>query len=354
MRLVSHAHRPGSDKILAAIRPGMRVLEIGPSIAPILPKRDGWDTCVVDHASKEELVDKYRPHANVVDLSRIEDVDVVWTEGPLDVAVRKTRQEAFDACVACHVLEHLPDPVGFLKALEKLLSPSGVVSLVIPDKRFCFDFFKPLSTVGALLEAHRQLAARHARHIVFDFEAYNVTSRGRIVWGVEPVTDLAFWKSLEDAKKVFDTYRSTRQDPYVDCHAWHFTPSSFEMAMLELAALGEIALSVDRAFPTQGFEFYVTLRRGRDVPKKEQDLDARRLELLRATLAEVGAQAELLHERVKSDRSDGNARNASAEQFRIDVLERQLDTLLSSRSWRLTAPLRFVGHQLRRVGGKTP
>jgi hypothetical protein len=170
--------------------------------------------------------------------------------------------------------------------------------------------------------------------------------------GVEPVTDLAFWKSLEDAKKVFDSYRSSPDDPYVDCHAWHFTPSSFKLAMVELAALGEVAFTVDRAFPTEGFEFYVTLRRGRDVPEAAQDLDAWRLELLGETLAEMGAQAQLLHERWESGSSGANVRSASPEQFRIDVLERQLDTLLASRSWRLTAPLRFAGHQWRRIAGK--
>ncbi len=60
--------------------------------------------------------------------------------------------------------------------------------------------------------------------------------------------------------------------------------------MLELAALETIDLVIDRTFPTEGTEFYVTLRRGRRVPADDDELQALRLGLLRGTLEEVGEQ----------------------------------------------------------------
>jgi hypothetical protein len=55
-----------------------------------------------------------------------------------------------------------------------------------------------------------------------------------------------------------------------------------------------IDFQIDRSFPTEGCEFYVTLRRGRVGYATEQDLQTRRLELLRRTFEEVRDQIELL------------------------------------------------------------
>ena len=137
-----------NDKVLCSIDRSMQILELGPLASPIAPKSDGWLTTVVDHASREQLIEKYRDDLNV-DTSCIVDVDIVWTDGPLEATVPRELHGTFDAFIASHVFEHIPDPIGLLRSLEQMLRPTGVVSLVIPDKRFCFDFFRPLSTTGA-------------------------------------------------------------------------------------------------------------------------------------------------------------------------------------------------------------
>jgi SAM-dependent methyltransferase len=294
--------RPGSsnpspmhrdEKILIAIDRSMRLIEIGPLAGPIAPKADGWLTSVVDHASREELVGKYRDDPNV-DTSQIEEVDIVWKGGSLDDAVPVELHGTFDACIASHVFEHIPDPIGLLLSLERILQPAGVVSLIIPDKRFCFDFFRPLSSVGELLEAHDRRASRHTRGARFDHEAYSVRSEGEHAWSRRPVTDVGFFVPLAHAKHAFDSYRARDTDPYVDVHGWQFTPSSFELAVTELSALGVVDFSIAHTFPTDGCEFYATLRRGRAVPASEQELNARRLELLGTMLEELADQAQLL------------------------------------------------------------
>ena len=317
-------------KILVAIQRSMKLLEIGPLAEPIAPKADGWQTVVVDHASREELVAKYANDPNV-DTSRIEEVDVVWSGGPLDEAVPAETHGTFDGCIASHVFEHLPDPIGFLHSLERILGPDGVVSLVVPDKRYCFDFFKPLSSVGGLLEAHEQRPSRHSRKARFDHEAYSVRADGEHAWSRRPVKDIDFFVSLAHAKHGFDTHGTAAADPYVDVHAWHFTPSSFELVMLELGALETIDFSITCSFPTEGCEFYATLRRGRDGPESEEELRARRLELLRQTLSEIREQAELM---------DGDAPS--------DELGQRLAMQLSSRSRRLRGPLRRLRSRLPR------
>jgi SAM-dependent methyltransferase len=282
-----------NDIILAGIDRGMRIIEIGPSHSPIAPKADGWNTCVVDHASTEDLIEKFRGTAGA-DLARIEHVDVVWNGGPLDQAVPADRLGTFDACVMSHVLEHIPDPIGFLKSLEQVLTPQGLVTIAYPDKRMCFDFFKPLSSTGELLEAHARAATRHSRADLFDFLAYNVYADGDHAWARRPIGTFTFYDSLGAAKAAYDAYAGNGAPEYADCHAWHFTPSSFELALLELATLGEIDFTIARQHPTVGAEFYVTLQRCACPPVSEDVLDSRRLVLMRQTLAEIRDQSECL------------------------------------------------------------
>ena len=75
-----------------------------------------------------------------------------------------------------------------------------------------------------------------------------------------------------------------------------FTPSSFALAMLKLSALNVIDFTVVRSFPSEGCEFYVTLRRGRIDHNDTDALQARRLKLHRRTLKELREQAEMLDE----------------------------------------------------------
>src|SRR5262245_58047344 len=123
-----------NEILLGPIDRSMQILEIGPSYNPVAPKWDGWNVKSIDHLSREALIEKYRGHAGV-DVSCIEDVDFVWTDGDLSSAVPEELHGTFDALIASHVIEHAPDLLAFLGSIARLLKPQGVVALAIPDKR---------------------------------------------------------------------------------------------------------------------------------------------------------------------------------------------------------------------------
>src|SRR5690606_33473322 len=112
-----------------------RGLEIGPSHNPVAPKREGFRVEVVDHADRATLVGKYRGHG--VDVDLIEDVDFVWSGESYAELTGKSSH--YDWIIASHVIEHVPDLVGFVKACAEVLHDGGVLALAVPDKRFCFD-----------------------------------------------------------------------------------------------------------------------------------------------------------------------------------------------------------------------
>lgn len=230
-------------------------LEIGPSYNPILPKRAGHRVETVDHCDAAELRTKYAAQPEV-DAAKIEDVDHVWRGEPLADLVGPGR---FDVVVASHVIEHTPDMLGFLRECERALKPDGRLLLAVPDRRRTFDFFRPASTTGAVLQAHHERRTRHAPGAAFDFIADFCTFGGRQSTEVGAAAGFTLSNSVADAAAGFDHY--ARDGDYHDCHAWVFTPSSFRLIASDLAAIGALGLCEQGFWGTSIFEFVTLLSR---------------------------------------------------------------------------------------------
>ena len=151
-------------------------LEIGPLHAPIAPKRDGWRVETLDHADADTLRTRYRNSPDV-DASLIEDVDYVSDGRSLAEVVGGRNR--YDWILASHVAEHVPDFLGFLLDCETILKSSGKLVLALPDKRQCFDAFRPPSRTGEVLQAHLEKRARHTPGQGFDFLANSIELDGK-------------------------------------------------------------------------------------------------------------------------------------------------------------------------------
>jgi SAM-dependent methyltransferase len=284
------------DKILSAIDRSMRVLEIGPSYDPAAPKSAGWNSFVFDHATQAELQEKYA--ALGIPTSNIESVDFVWRGGPIETAIPKDMHGSFSACITSHVIEHIPDPISLFRSLDRLLAPDGVVSLAVPDKRFCFDFFRPLTVAPAWIEAFDRKATRHSRRAILEQCSYSAHNGDRGAWGQERAElALHLVSDLVSAKAASDNVGMSDDSPYFDCHAWCFTPSSFDLLLLDLGALGLVDFRIEEIFPTTGCEFFVTLRK-RKLCLSAQAVQDRRMELLRAMVNDLAEQAIYMNRQV--------------------------------------------------------
>jgi SAM-dependent methyltransferase len=282
-----------AEILLESIPRTARIIEIGPSFSPIAPKADGWRTHTLDHATRGALVEKYKGHPGV-DVTRIEEVDFVWNGGPFIDAVSREFHGTFDAFIASHVIEHTPDFIAFLEAAEALLKPDGVVILAVPDKRYCFDYFQPLTTTGQILDAHGDRRSRHTRSLGFDHAAYVVKNGDTGAWGQHSTQGFTFFHTIDEARKLFDAIQASQE--YMDIHAWRFTPSSFQLIIMELAALGESDWLIETVTDAIGCEFHVRLKRGGRAAAEltSAQLDARRLALLKSILLEIRVQSDWL------------------------------------------------------------
>src|SRR5262249_38602818 len=55
-----------------------------------------------------------------------------------------------------HVLEHTEDPIAALHSLVRVLRPSGILFLTLPDPRRTFDELRPRTSVEHVLRDHQE------------------------------------------------------------------------------------------------------------------------------------------------------------------------------------------------------
>ncbi|MBX3721871.1 MAG: class I SAM-dependent methyltransferase [Turneriella sp.] len=228
-------------------------LEIGPSHSPFAPKKKGYHVHIVDHASKQDLIRKYQGHQ--VNLDNIEDVDFIWSGQKLSDLVGKKKH--YDWIIASHVIEHTTDLVTFLQECSALLKDTGVLSLVIPDKRYCFDYFRWPSSTGDVLQAYLEERTIHSPGVVADHFLNAVKSGGEIAWSKFTQGKKEFVHSPQVAKDSF--VQAQKSSDYIDVHNWRFTPSSFRLLLHDLLSFGYVDLGEVISYDTVGSEFYFSL-----------------------------------------------------------------------------------------------
>lgn len=69
-----------------------------------------------------------------------------------DTKVHNQIDKKFDYVVLCHVIEHIPNVIGYIKDLHNLLKTGGVILIACPDKRRTPDASRPSTTIEHLLD----------------------------------------------------------------------------------------------------------------------------------------------------------------------------------------------------------
>jgi SAM-dependent methyltransferase len=263
---MSSAEAAGNDagnsrvaKLLRRIDPAtQRGLEIGALDKPVVTPAMG-DVRYVDYAPSEDL---RRNHAGspTVDAGRIVQIDYVWGASTLREAVGP--HESFDYVIGSHVLEHVPDLVTWFAEVAEVLKPSGVVSLIVPDKRFIFDRLRRTSDLSEVIDAHLARRRKPSVRQIFDFYRWHARVDASLAWA-GAIDDLALECVHDEAFALGVCRDAIRRDAYVDAHCWVFTPASFVSLLRDLAGLDLLAFRVVEFFSTAPGEidFFVTLER---------------------------------------------------------------------------------------------
>jgi SAM-dependent methyltransferase len=231
-------------------------LEIGPLDKPVVRRKEGRPIYYADYTSREALCAKSADDPNV-DVTLIPEIDYLIAGLPIRL------DRTFDYILASHVIEHVPDLVGWLEALFGWLSPGGRVILAVPDKRYCFDLLRALSTTGQVIEAHLQRRERPGFAAIYGgMRAAVHFDLGR-AWREDP-----YRGSLEPMFSPEIAYHTAQRahetGEHIDCHSWVFTHSSFLQILGELNDRGVLPLRIirDAAPVSMSNEFHVVLAPG--------------------------------------------------------------------------------------------
>ncbi|UQE03282.1 methyltransferase domain-containing protein (plasmid) [Bradyrhizobium japonicum] len=310
---------------------------MGPSYNPLLPKSKGFNVETVDHADAATLRRKYGENA-----SQIEEVDYVSDGRSLLELIGQ--KEKYDFVFASHVIEHVTDIVRFIQDCEALLKPNGVLVLAVPDKRFCFDTLRPVSTIGQALQAYIEMRSRHTPGMLFDHLLSICTKAGGIVW-IEPTfDDVALMHDPKQAQDLFDL--SQKDTEYNDIHAWQFTPTFFRYFIKTLRSLGyiksgEVAFHKNDAIQLHLHEFYVSLS------KTAPMLDIPDIDLIKTSEAELREIAVSRAAHPLESVVEAKDREILRLQSELRQSRSETQTLKTSSSWKLTAPLRYLKSAVR-------
>ena len=297
-------------------------LELGPLAKPVV-QRDAGDIRYIDHVDTDALRARYAAHDGF-DVEAIVPIDYVSINGSIHEAVGA--DAPFDYVIASHVIEHVPDLIGWLRDIRGVLRDDGVLSLAIPDHRRCFDALRSPTVAADIVEAHLTKPTIPTPRQVFDHYFSAVAWHGFISWEEEP--PFAELVPVHSENEALDNAAAAAANAeYLDVHCWVFTPTSFRRLFAALQRLQLVPFALERCSETVGGEFFVTLRAA--TP---------------ANTDPAGTAPPTI-----GDALPPTASEHAAVRAELRSSHDQLRRIHASRSWGVTRPLRAI-NQLRARG----
>jgi predicted SAM-dependent methyltransferase len=196
-------------------------LEIGPMDKPLVSKPH-HDIKYLDAFPFEVVLERCKQNPNRDPECAVQ-LDYVTENRPISESVDRT----FDYVTAVHVVEHMPNLLGWLRDLANILNDKGKVFLVVPDRRFTFDHARPLTSLGQLIENDLQHLDKPSFRSVFDQQFYHRNLTASEAWqSLEGQQDLSLNPTFSSSE-AFE-FAKQSSEKYIDVHCSVFQPESFE------------------------------------------------------------------------------------------------------------------------------
>jgi SAM-dependent methyltransferase len=284
--------------LLKYIDTSERGIEVAPYFNPTLRKSDGHPVLILDvfdtntlrkHAREDPLIKPER-------INEIEEVDIVGDASAISELVRgRYDLGSFHYVLSSHNFEHLPNPISFLQGCSEILAPGGMLSLVVPDCRASFDFYRFPTRLSDWLDAFHENRNCPSPATVFDgisnkskFQGLTGCQPGCVLGRDDPSGFIPD-HNIGEAYKLYLEHRKGGL-PYRDAHVSVFFPETLELMLRDLRYLGLIDFDVIEITQTVGLEFFVHLRKPFDATaQSDEEFYAQRADILKKISRRLGS-----------------------------------------------------------------
>ncbi|WP_347341156.1 methyltransferase domain-containing protein [Sphingomonas sp. TREG-RG-20F-R18-01] len=237
------AHRAGILESLAQLVNMQGYgLEVSPYFQPVLGK-DAYNVRYTDCIDNETIVQKasQNPGLNGAVVPKI---DFVWQPGKT-LKQCMNDHESFDFVIASHVMEHVPNTLGWLNEILETLKVGGRVALFLPNRKFNNDFHRKDTDFAQLLQwwIEQPIVPTVGQVLDFMSNSLSITAEDIVDW-TKP-EDVVRLKPHYSRSDIISTGVALYNDsPYIDAHCTVWTPESFRSVFREVESAGLIGAKV--------------------------------------------------------------------------------------------------------------
>lgn len=235
-------------------------LEIGAYHSPIINPKVHNNIYFLDVFDKNTLIENSKNNP-LVNPDTIVDVDYIWSGQKYDELIIDKK---FDQVISSHNIEHQPNLIKFFNNISSILKPHGLVYIYIPDKRYCFDYFRGESDIIDILSANIRQDDKPQISTILDFKVKHGHMDKTRYWnndpGINNTNDLNHLITVYT--EVNNIYNNNNYE-YIDAHVWTFTPQSFVKNINLIYSMKLIDLNIIFCSDTEqdSLEFYAILQK---------------------------------------------------------------------------------------------
>jgi SAM-dependent methyltransferase len=229
------------DTLLTGLHVAGLGLEVAPYFNPALSK-DRFNVRYVDYLDNVALKRKAAENPGAQH-APVPDIDWVWQPGQR-LGKCLPPGTVFDYALASHVIEHVPNTLGWLNEILEVMKPGARLALAIPDRRYTMDFFRKETTLGDLVGNWITRPSTPTPAQVMDFLSQSFEDR-------RPPEELELPASFRDAPRHYDDQKalefaiwSYNEGGYLDIHCTVWSPESFVAVMSRVCGLGILNVEI--------------------------------------------------------------------------------------------------------------
>lgn len=249
------------EALLRHVNPEQHGLEIAPYFEPSLTKPD-YRILYTDYISTEEIRQKASENPSV-DFETLVDVDFVWPPG---TPLRNHAPEGldFEYVIASHVMEHVPNPIGWLGELLSVLRPGGKVILYLPQRRFTWDCMRTETTFAQLADywLHQPGVPTPGQLLDFMTHSLAITHDGPSPSWNTSGQAVNLPRAYSDEGAIDCATYVMQNGNYLDAHCTVWSGASFRNAIERFVELGILNVSIDEVIEEESEFFAVLSKRG--------------------------------------------------------------------------------------------